>query len=165
MRGGQEGEHEGVGVPEHVAAVSHAGQTTSADRGLTAVRDRCHQVEQREADAQLQLVISVDDHVGVLPPACPGPAVLGKQPVEADSGSSTDGVDGRGGVGEGVGIGVVDGHAIEDPAAGVCSLHRVGPAGTGLYGRRRDPASGSGDPDPRCLAGAAGIVGCIVGRR
>lgn len=77
MRRGQEGQDEGIGVPEHVTPVARPRQASGADRRLPGVSDRGHQVEEREADTQLQLVVSLDDHIGVLPPTRPSLAMLG----------------------------------------------------------------------------------------
>ena len=51
--GGEGGEHEHVGIPEHVAAVGAAGQAPGADRGLAGVRGGAEQVEHGEARRQL----------------------------------------------------------------------------------------------------------------
>ena len=81
---GEERQHECVGVPEHVTAVRRSAEAAGADGRFGPVTDRRHQLEQREARRNLQLVVALDDDVGVLPPARPGGAVLGEQPIEAD---------------------------------------------------------------------------------
>ena len=77
------GSDEGVGVPEHVTAVARSAEAAGADGRFGTVTDGRHQLEQRETRRNLQLVVALDDDVGVLPPARPGGAVLGEQPIEA----------------------------------------------------------------------------------
>ena len=156
--------HKGVRVPEHVAAVAGTGQAPSADGRLPSVSDRSHQMKEREADAQLQLVVSLDDHVGVLPPTRPRMAVLGQEAVEADFGRLTEGLDGREGVGKGLRVATVDGDAIKHPVPRVGTVHRAAPGQSGLGSRRHDPAVGTSDPDPCGVADPTSIVGEVICR-
>lgn len=66
---------------------------------------------------------------------------------------------------EGVGIGAVDGHAIENLAAGCLSIVRAWPGEASLSSCRHDPARGAGDLDPRGVGDATLLVGGVVGRR
>jgi hypothetical protein len=94
MGGGEEWKGKGVGVPEHVPAIARSGQTAGADRGLTGVGHRRHQVEQRDAGSQLQIVVTFDDDVGVVPAGSPSAAVLAQQPVEPGIGAASQPLDG-----------------------------------------------------------------------
>ena len=84
MRRSQEREHVDIAVPEDVAAVTAAGQPARSDSRLAFIGDRCDQVKQREAYRELQLGVTVDADVGVLPPRCPRTAVIVQHGVEPE---------------------------------------------------------------------------------
>ena len=73
-----------------MTAIARAGQSASADRGLACVADRRHEVEQREADRDLQPVVACDDDVGIVPASRPCLPVLRHETVEAHVGHITD---------------------------------------------------------------------------
>ena len=79
MGRGEERKDEDVAVPEDVAAVRGSGQPAGTDGGLARDADRRDQVEERQADCELQLRIGLDHDVGGLPTRRPGGTMLGQQ--------------------------------------------------------------------------------------
>ena len=138
MGGGQEGKDEGVGVPKHVAPVARPRQAAGADGRLSGVSDRRHHVEERKADRQLQLVVPLDDHVCVLPPAGPCLTMPCEKSIESRSAGPVERTDGLIGIRKVDRVGLVSAEAIE---RGVPS--------SDLCGGSHDPAARTGDPDPR----------------
>ena len=82
MRRREKRQDEQVGVPEDMATIGVARESARAHCRLAAIGDRCHQMEEREAHLELQLLVTVDRDVGALPAPRPRAAMLGQQRVE-----------------------------------------------------------------------------------
>ena len=63
VRGGEEGQHEDVAVPEHMPAACGTKADREPDRRLVAIACRRHQMEESETNGLLQLVIAFDHDV------------------------------------------------------------------------------------------------------
>ena len=74
---------ERLGVPEGVPLVAGAGQRLAGDGPTLGARRGLQQLEQREPDGLLQLVVAVDLDVRALPEAVEDGALAREQPVEA----------------------------------------------------------------------------------
>ena len=72
----KERKDEDVCIPEHVAPVARPGEAAGADRGLAFRGSRPDEVKEREAGRELEIVVTVDDHVGVFPAVGPRRALL-----------------------------------------------------------------------------------------
>ena len=53
VRGGEEGQHEDVAVPEHMPAVGGTAETACSDRRLVTIAYRRHQMEESETNGLL----------------------------------------------------------------------------------------------------------------
>ena len=161
--GGEERKGEGIGIPENVTAVTLARQSSRPDRRFTLLGNRDHHVEEREPRGQLQLVVTLDADVCVVPSVAPRLAVLGEQLVEAGLGGFPGAAYRKPGVGWSVGGGRVCHHAVEHRrlvavACGVPLL--MGGGGDPTAGRRGAQRGHPGDIAVDALLGEG-----AVGRR
>ena len=81
--GGEEGQDEGVRVPEDVSSIARACKPTGTERRFPVLPNRSRQLEEREPDRALELGIVLDPDVGDVPELAPGRPLLGEEPLEA----------------------------------------------------------------------------------
>ena len=74
---------ESLGVPERVTVVAGAGETLGRDRPPLCPGAGLERVEEREADGQLEVVVSLELHVGARPELVEVGALLLEQAVPA----------------------------------------------------------------------------------
>ena len=84
VRCGEKGQYEHVRIPEDMAPIAGAAETSGTERGLRAIGNRRDQVEQREAHGPLQLRVSLDADVRRRPAPRPLRSLLGKQGFDPD---------------------------------------------------------------------------------
>src|SRR5207245_7128442 len=80
---GQDGEHEGLGVPEGVPVVARSGQALRRDRALLCARPRLKRVEERKAKRLLQLDVAVELDVGAIPEVIEIRSLVLQEPIPA----------------------------------------------------------------------------------
>jgi hypothetical protein len=149
----QEREHVDVAVPEHVTAVPPAGQPARSDRRLPVIGYRCDQVKQREAYPELQLGVTVDVDIGVLPPRRPCTAMFAQHGVEPELACVVYPSERRAFVSEPSGCAFIGAEAIEDPVSALAVV-----IADAFVARRDDRTRRAGNAHPRAAIPRAALV-------
>ena len=111
----EEREHEDVGIPENVPAVTRTADASRAESGLAGLGDLRHQVEEREPHAPLQLRITLDLDIRCVPTTRPCAPVLNEEALEAGLFGSSQLGHCRGRLRKTTRISHVCGNALESP--------------------------------------------------
>ena len=80
---GQDGQDEGLGIPEGMSVVAWPRQALGGDRPPLAAGARLKGVKEREADRLLELGVAVEFDVGAIPEVVQVAALAGEQPLPA----------------------------------------------------------------------------------
>jgi hypothetical protein len=74
-------------------------------------------VEKRQADGQLQLIVTLHHDVCVLPAPSPRPTMALEKAIEAGRAGAIEGVDRWARIGDAIGVSPVDGESVERAAS------------------------------------------------